>query len=201
MIPIIIIVKPENSGQEAAMRVSREQMAETHEQIVDAAARLFRAGGFDGVSVDAVMQQAGLTHGGFYRHFRSKDELAAAALRRALERGAARMEKHENLGAMVADYLSERHCHDRGNGCAITALGGDMARQGKGVRAVLTAHLRRRLERIARLLRGGTEASRRRRAIAALSGMVGALTLARAVDDPDLAAEILASARASFGDG
>jgi TetR/AcrR family transcriptional repressor of nem operon len=185
------------------MRVSRAQMAAHHEQIVDAAAALFRAQGLDGVGVDAVMRHAGLTHGGFYRHFPSKEALVAEAVERALAQGAVRQARFESLEALVASYLSERHRADQAHGCAIAALGSEIARrdarQTKGVRSVLTAQLRMRIAHIVALLRGGTAASRRKRAIASMSGMVGALVLSRAVDDPVLAKEILVAGREAFG--
>jgi TetR/AcrR family transcriptional repressor of nem operon len=199
MIDIIKHVKHEIAWQEAQMRVTREQAAENHERIVEAASRLFRQQGFDGVSVDAIMQDAGLTHGGFYGHFKSKEDLAAQALARALEHSAERQGKHTDIAGLVSHYLSQRHCEDRGNGCAIAALGADIAREGKGIRHGLTTHIRSQLDRLARLLTGGTAAHRRKRAIATLAGMVGALTLARAVDDPALSKEILAAARDIFG--
>ena len=111
------------------MRVSREQAAENHEQIVEAASRLFRQQGFDGVSVDAIMQQAGLTHGGFYGHFKSKEDLAAQAVARALEQAAERQSRYTDIADLVSNYLSPRHCADRANGCAIAALGADIARR------------------------------------------------------------------------
>ena len=107
--------------------------------------------------------------------------------------------RFRDLGDLVSDYLSERHRADRANGCPIAALGADIARQGAGIRHGLTAHLRAQLNRVAQLLRGGTASSRRKRAIATLAGMVGTLTLARAVDDPTLSTEILAAARDTFG--
>ncbi len=180
------------------MRVSREKAAENRERIVEIASRLFREKGFDGVGVDAIMRGAGLTHGGFYGHFGSKDDLAAEAVTRALERNAEHQSRFTDLGALVSDYLSERHRADRTNGCAIAALGADMVRQGKGVRRGLTAHVRSQLDRIAHLLRDGTAARRRKRAITTLAGIVGALMLARAVDDPALSKEILAAARDAF---
>jgi TetR/AcrR family transcriptional repressor of nem operon len=181
------------------MRVSWEKAAENRERIVETAARMFREAGFDGVGVDAIMSAAGLTHGGFYGHFGSKDDLAAEAVTRALERGAQQQSRYTNLGDLVSGYLSRRHRADRANGCAIAALGGDIVRQGEGVRGALTASVRGQLDRFSRLLRSGTAASRRRRAITALAGMVGALTLARAVNDPALSEEILATARDAFG--
>jgi TetR/AcrR family transcriptional repressor of nem operon len=181
------------------MRVSREKAAENRERIVETAARMFREEGFDGVGVDAIMNAAGLTHGGFYGHFGSKDDLAAEAVTRALRYGVEKQSRYTSLGDLVRGYLSDRHCADRANGCAIAALGADIARQGEGVRRGLTAHVRWQLDRFTRLLRNGTAASQRRRAITALAGMVGALMLARAVDDRALSEEILTTARNVFG--
>jgi TetR/AcrR family transcriptional repressor of nem operon len=181
------------------MRVSREQAAENRQRIVETASRMFREHGFDGVGVDAIMNGAGLTHGGFYGHFRSKDDLAAEAMTRALERSAEKQRRYTKLNDLVSDYLSERHCADRARGCALAALGGDIPRQGEGVRGALTAYVRGQLDRFTSLIRNGTAASRRKRAITTLAGMVGALTLARAVDDPALSEEILNVARDAFG--
>jgi len=183
------------------MRVSREQAAENRKRIVETAARMFREKGFDGVGVDAIMQGAGLTHGGFYGHFRSKDDLAAEAVTRALEWSAERQSRFTDLNDLVSDYLSERHRTDRANGCAIAALGAEMVRQGKGMRQGVTAHVRAQLDGFSHLLKGGTAASRRKRAIATLAGITGALMLARAVEDPALSEEILAAARDAFGEG
>jgi TetR/AcrR family transcriptional regulator, transcriptional repressor for nem operon len=182
------------------MRVSREKAAENRQRIVETASRLFREKGFDGVGVDAIMNGAGLTHGGFYGHFGSKDDLAAEAVMRALERSGEMQSRYTTLTELVSEYLSERHCADRANGCAVAALGADMARQHDGVRRALSESVRDQLDRIARLLRNGPAGRRRKRAIATLAGMVGALTLARAVDDPALSKEILAAARNVLGE-
>jgi TetR/AcrR family transcriptional repressor of nem operon len=184
---------------ERHMRVSREKAAENRERIVETAARMFREEGFDGVGVDAIMSAAGLTHGGFYGHFESKDDLAAEAVTRALRHSGEKQSHYTNLGDLVSGYLSGRHHADRANGCAIAALGGDIVRRGDGVRDALTAYVHGQLDRFSRLLRSGTAASRRRRAITTLAGMVGALTLARAVNDPTLSKEILEAARDAFG--
>jgi TetR/AcrR family transcriptional regulator, transcriptional repressor for nem operon len=183
------------------MRVSREQAAENRRRIVETASRMFRENGFDGVGVDAIMKGAGLTHGGFYGHFRSKDDLAAEAVTRALERGTERQSRFTDLRDLVSDYLSERHRANRGDGCAIAALCGEMARQGEGMRRGVTAHVRAQLDRFSHLLKGGTAASRRKRAIATFAGIIGALMLARAVEDPALSEEILTAARDAFGEG
>src|SRR5258708_37361157 len=103
------------------MRVSREKAEENRERIVETASRMFREGGFEGVGVDAIMMGAGLTHGGFYGHFGSKDDLAAEAVTRALERSVENQGRFKNLRDLVAAYLSERHYADRANGCAIAA--------------------------------------------------------------------------------
>jgi TetR/AcrR family transcriptional regulator, transcriptional repressor for nem operon len=183
------------------MRVSREQAAENRKRIVETASRMFREKGFDGVGVDAIMKGAGLTHGGFYGHFRSKDDLAAEAVARALERGTERQRRFTDLNDLVSDYLSERHRANRADGCAIAALGAEMARQGEGMRRGVTAYVRAQLDRFSHLLKGGTAASRRKRAIATLAGIIGALMLARAIEDPDLSEEILAAAQDAFGEG
>src|SRR6478752_2001369 len=155
------------------MRVSREKAAENREKIVAVASRLFRERGFDGVGVDAIMKAAGLTHGGFYGHFGSKEELAAEAVEQALTRGTETMSRFTDLKGHVAAYLSERHCADRGGGCGLAALGADVPREGKGVRRAMTAYVAARIERLGDFFTGGA-ATRRKRAIATLSGLVGA---------------------------
>jgi TetR/AcrR family transcriptional regulator, transcriptional repressor for nem operon len=177
------------------MRVSRQKAMENRQRVVEAAARLFRDDGFDGVGVDAIMKAAGLTHGGFYGHFASKDALMAEAMAHAVERSTAWQERLGSLSELAAAYLSDRHRGDRANGCAVAALGADVARQGPALRKAITGGIRRQIDRIVSLLKHGTPAARRRRAIVTYAGMVGALTLARAVDDPALAREILTAAR------
>ena len=180
------------------MRVTREKAAENRARIVETAARLFREKGFDGVGLDAIMKEAGLTHGGFYGHFTSKEDLAAEAVARAMEQGAGWQSRYANVADFVSDYLSESHFADRANGCVLAALGADVARRGGGVRSGVTSFVRTALERLAGLCRG-TAATRRRRAITTLAGVVGAMTLARAVEDPGLSDEILSTARQVFG--
>ena len=180
------------------MRMTREKAAENRARIVETASRLFREKGFDGVGLDAIMNEAGLTHGGFYGHFTSKEDLAAEAVARALEQSARLQSRFTNVADLVSDYLSEGHFSDRANGCALVALGGDMARRGEGVRSGVTSYVRTALNRLAGLCRG-TAAARRRRAITTLAGIVGAMTLARAVEDPTLSDEILSTARQVFG--
>lgn len=182
------------------MRVSREKAAENRQRIVEAAGRLFRDKGFDGVGVDAIMKSAGLTHGGFYGHFVSKEALAEEASTAALRSNADHQAATTSLSNLVDEYLSERHRADRANGCTVAALAGEVSRQPPALRRTFTASVRAQVGRITSFLKRGSPAARRRRALATYAGMVGALTLARAVDDPAFAEEILAAARESFGD-
>jgi TetR/AcrR family transcriptional repressor of nem operon len=184
-----------HSDEGAMMRVTREKAAEHREKIVATAARLFRENGFDGVGLDAIMKRAGLTHGGFYRHFRSKNDLAAEAVAHGLATNAGRQAGLPSLEALVSGYLSPKHRANLGNGCMIAALGSDMTRQGKKVRRALTAYVRAQIDRLAGWTDGSDGVARRRRAIATLAGMVGALILARAVEDAALSDEILAAGR------
>lgn len=183
------------------MRVTREQAASSRERIVATAARLFRERGFDGVGVDAIMRDAGLTHGGFYGHFASKDALAAEATTRAVGDSMRRQDGLAGLHEFLSQYLSMRHRDDRARGCPVAALGGDVARQGPALRSALTKGVMAQISRIANLLKGGTPKARRRQAIATYAGMVGALVLARAVDEPILAEEILTAVRDTLDDG
>jgi TetR/AcrR family transcriptional repressor of nem operon len=181
------------------MRASREKFAESRERILAVAAKLFREKGFDGIGLADIMKAAGLTHGGFYRHFASKDDLEAQATGVALAttttdwsrlvEGAAA----QPLAEFVGQYLSAEHRDDPGNGCALAALGADVARQDKRVRSAFTAGLEPFLELLSDIIPGRSRAVRRRKAIATTAAMIGALILARAVDDPALSDEILAA--------
>jgi TetR/AcrR family transcriptional regulator, transcriptional repressor for nem operon len=178
------------------MKVSREQMGENRRRILDAAVRLFRARGLQEVTVAEVMAAAGLTHGGFYGHFRSKDDLIAKALAHALSDGPAELE----LGRYADAYLTPGHRDDRAGGCAVAALGGETGRQSAEARSAMTAGLRRQ---IARLTAGGDpaqpEAERRQAAIGGWAALVGAMVLARACDDPELSTEVLDATRSWIG--
>ena len=182
------------------MRVSREQAAENHARIVAVASALFREKGYDGIGVADIMQAAELTHGGFYGHFKSKDDLAAQASRDALAKSAAKWETiaatagDKVFAELVASYLRRGHCDNAGKGCALTALGNDAARQGKPVRTAFREGLMRLVDILATAV-PGTKAARRKRALAAMAQMVGAVVLARAVDDTALSDEILSAAK------
>ena len=181
------------------MRLTREKSAENRKTVVAIASRLFREKGFDGVGLDEIMREAGLTHGGFYRHFESKDKLAAEAVAHALAVSAERQATVPSLADYVASYLSPRHRDGIGGGCVMAALAGDIARHGTEPRRRLGDAVREQMARLENWLGGRNVAARRQQAIATLAGMVGALVLARAVDDATLSDEILAAGRAAFG--
>lgn len=188
------------------MRVSKERAAENRERIVTAAARLFRERGLSGVGVDALTQAAGLTHGSLYSQFGSKERLAAEALNHALEKSSERLGDARTLNDYVSRYLSPEHRDRPGDGCVMAALGGEIPRQGDALRHGFTDAVRATMDRIARLAPGVEDAGDKHdardtdstddRALAVLATLVGALTLARAVDDPDLSDRILSAARA-----
>jgi TetR/AcrR family transcriptional repressor of nem operon len=179
------------------MRNSREAAAENRQKIVAAAARLFRAGGIEAVSVGDVMKKAGMTHGGFYRHFESKDALVAEACRHALAASRARMrgagenaKKGEELKAIVDGYLSEHHRANPGSGCALAALGGELARTDNAARTALAEG---RAEFAALVARYWPGPEREANASALVSALVGALVNARIAGEDG--GEVLRAAR------
>jgi TetR/AcrR family transcriptional repressor of nem operon len=179
------------------MKVSREQVQQHRERILAAASYLFRERGFDGVSVADVMKAAGLTHGGFYGHFDSKDALIREAL--VYELPGRRRRTDAQSAAEYADaYLTTRHRDNRGTGCPIAGVGSEAARASADVRAALTKVVRRQIDRFSAASPGTTPALRRRAAIAAYSAMVGAVVLARIVDDEELSKEVLGATRTSI---
>jgi TetR/AcrR family transcriptional repressor of nem operon len=187
---------------EVTMRVSREQVAENRRNILEAAGRLFRARGFEAVTVAEIMQAAGLTHGGFYGHFKSKDDLIAQTLAHAILAGEERQRSRAelDLARYAASYLSPRHRDDRDGGCPTAALGADAIRQAPEARAAMTAGLRRRIELLSEGAPGASPAEKRRIAIGSWAAMVGAVILARLSDDPSLSDEVLEQTRAWIDD-
>ena len=179
------------------MKDSREQMADNRKRILEAAGRLFREKGFESVSVAEVMKAAGLTHGGFYGHFRSKDDLIAQALTQAYqpaERSAFDFE------TFLGGYLSTRHRDNPAKGCPTAGLAAETRHQGAQARAAMTEGLRQQIARISEALPSGAAAERRRAAIGSWSAMVGAVILARSVDDPELSVEVLEQVHAWLAD-
>src|SRR6185312_15094386 len=181
------------------MRKTKEQKAETRQRIVDAAAALFRQHGIDAVGVDAVMHAAGLTHGGFYGHFASKEALFAEVSAALLARAAARWERisresppAEGLRKIVESYLDPAHVAAVERGCVLTTLGPEVARR-PDARPALTQSMRDMVQALARCL----PEQREEPAMAALATMVGAVVLARLADDAALSDGFLRSAKAA----
>jgi TetR/AcrR family transcriptional repressor of nem operon len=180
------------------MKVSREQVAEHRTKILAAAARLFRLRGFDDVTVAEVMQEAGLTHGAFYGYFPSKEALIAEAVGQALPQ-APHLAKPRRPAAEFADgYLSIKHRDNRASSCLFSSLGTEASRGSAELRHNMTQGIRNRIAHLSAEAEGDTPAERRRAAIAAWSALVGAMVLARIVDDDKLSREILKETRASL---
>jgi TetR/AcrR family transcriptional repressor of nem operon len=174
------------------MRVSREQVQENKRIILEAAGRLFRARGFDSVTVNDVMKSAGLTHGGFYGYFKSKDDLIAQTV--AQMRGQAEP-LSADMKTLAAQYLSPEHRDNFACGCPLAALASETIRQSGGARAEMTAALKRQIEQLSQVAPGQDEPQRRHAAIGSWAAMVGALILARMSDDPELSDEVLSATR------
>jgi TetR/AcrR family transcriptional repressor of nem operon len=185
------------------MKVSREQAALNRERIVETAAKLFREKGYDGIGVADLMKGAGLTHGGFYGHFGSKEDLLAEACAKALEYSAQRWRERaatadDPRGAIIDAYLTPKHCDNPGAGCAVTALAADAARAGAGARDALARGVREQLAILAPLEPGVDAQERRRKAIADYAAMVGGVVLARLFADQGQAQEVLDAVRQSL---
>jgi len=183
------------------MRVSREQAALNRDRIIEAAGALFREKGFGGIGVADIMKAADLTHGGFYGHFASKDDLVAQASTRAMTRAAANWERvvasapDAPFAALLKHYLSARHRDDPSKGCVFAALAADASRSGKVVRNAFAEGLEPLLDILTDAIPDRSKAARRRKAVAAMAALVGALGLARATEGTPLSDEILDAAR------
>ena len=179
------------------MKVSREQMKANRVRILNVASRLFREKGFEAVGVSEVMKAAGLTHGGFYGHFSSKDDLIAQTIAHVFGAdGGVRGAENGDLDAYLDIYLSPLHREGLGEGCPTAALAGDGRRQSPEARAALTEGLRSQVDRITRAISTSGAESARRQAVGTWASMVGALVLSRAIEDPALSDEILSETRA-----
>lgn len=173
------------------MRRSAEDKAETRQQIIRKAGRLFRGRGLAGTGVAEVMEAAGLTHGGFYRHFASKDDLAAAAItaafaemRRHLQAAAAAAPPGRALETVIDLYLTEAHRNRPDRGCVMAALGMEALRAGGAVQAAYQDGIAGLLAMYAELIDAPTKQQREDRARALLAQLVGGLLVARALKDP-----------------
>lgn len=190
------------------MPASRKE--ETHDRIVRAAARALRKHGYEGLGVADVMKDAGLTHGGFYAHFPSRDALLAEAAQQAgtesidsLSRAVRKAPPGDELLTLIDAYLSDRHVDapEAGLGCVIAAAGSDVRRQPAEVRRAATRHIKDLVGLIERQLPQWGKAGSRDRAMAILGSIVGALLIARLVDDPALSKAMRKAARALIKDG
>ena len=182
------------------MRVSKEKAAHNRERILDSAARLFRERGIDATGVDSITEDAGLTHGGLYSHFGSKEAITAEAIRFALarakrvwQRALERNPGKNALPAIVDGYLSRAHRDAPGTGCVVAALGTDIARQPRRVRQAFTREIKDDLEFLSRLMPDDDPSRTYEDAIVTFASMAGALILARAVNDEPLSDLILKS--------
>jgi TetR/AcrR family transcriptional regulator, transcriptional repressor for nem operon len=178
------------------MRVSREKAAQNRLNILSAAARLFRERGIGATGVDAITEEAGLTHGAVYSQFGSKEAIAAEAIRGALQgsehlwQRLVQRKGRKAFPAIVSAYLSREHRDGAGTGCVVAALGGEIGRQPRQVRDAFTGELKDALRFLAAVM-ADEPSSSYDDAIAAFASMTGALILARAVSDETLSNRIL----------
>lgn len=177
----------------------------THARILDAAARAIRRSGYDGVSVADIMKEAGLTHGGFYAHFPSREAMLAAAADHAgaqavaaTSRVASGAPPGDALRRMISAYLSRAHTDNIENGCPIAALGSEMPRQTPEVRGAATRRIKEMIDVVARQMPDWGQASAHERALVTVSAMVGTVLLARAVDDAKLSDALLRACEQHF---
>jgi TetR/AcrR family transcriptional repressor of nem operon len=186
------------------MKVTREQATQNRDRVVSTAARLFRERGFDGIGISDLMKEVGLTHGGFYAQFPSKEHLMAEAASKAADERAAAMHKQfqeapeKGVAGFAERYLSRRHRDNPGEGCYMATLGIDVARHGPLVRDAFTRSVRSAFEILAEAEKAASEKDRRSQAIADYAMMIGGMVLARAVSDENLSDEILATLKAQI---
>jgi TetR/AcrR family transcriptional repressor of nem operon len=176
---------------------SKAQKTRTHKRIVSIASKRFREKGLAGFGIVELMKEAGLTVGGFYKHFDSRDDLVAEAVSSAFGGWKRRVdaaktgEPSVSLAKLIDDYLSEAHRDNPGTGCAFSALAPEIARSDKRTRAVASEQVRNDIQLITTLLPGEDKRTARSQAILTFSALVGAMALARAVSDEVLSREIL----------
>ncbi len=181
------------------MRISKEKKRENHDRIVTIASEMFRENGFDGVGVADLMQRAGLTHGGFYNHFTSKEALIAEASAKGFADTARRYTGHTRTDALGL-YVSRAHRDARGQGCPAAALSCEAARQPEDTKAVFAAGIEGLIGAVEGNMAQQTNAGARAQAIRVLAQAVGAIILSRACPDTSaLADEILDACRVMVG--
>jgi TetR/AcrR family transcriptional regulator, transcriptional repressor for nem operon len=184
------------------MRYSREHKLETHARIVKKASVRLREKGAHGIGVADLMKDAGLTHGGFYAHFDSREVLVIEAFAYAMDRSRERWRKlaeqtppDQRLATIVDSYLTAVHRDDPGHGCAIPALGAEIARESPKTRKAFAAKLDQMIEMLAAQIPGTPQKASRKRALATLATMMGTLVLARVAGNGDFSNEILGAGR------
>jgi len=176
---------------------SKAQKTKTHKRIISIAAKRIREKGLARVGIAELMKEAGLTVGGFYKHFDSRDDLVAEAVSSAFGGWKRRVDAAKaggpsvSLAKLIDDYLDEAHRDNPGTGCAFSALAPEIARSDKQTRALTSEQVRNDIQLIAGLLPGKDKSRARSRAILTFSALVGAMSLARAVSDEGLSREIL----------
>lgn len=182
------------------MRVSKAQSVVNRARVIEVASELFRTRGFDGVGLKEVMENAGLTQGGFYKQFGSKSDLVAAACDRAMKTTSrnlidvASAAPEDPFGALIDFYLSTEHRDQVGQGCPVAALGSDVSRSGDAVKASFEAGVKDRIGLIGELIAEFEGAQSPEKSLAIMSTMVGALLLSRTMKDADLSRKFLDSA-------
>jgi TetR/AcrR family transcriptional regulator, transcriptional repressor for nem operon len=184
------------------MRYSREHKLETHARIVKKASVRLREKGAHGIGVADLMKDAGLTHGGFYAHFDSREALVIEAFTHAMDRSTERWRKlaeqtppEKRLAMIVNTYLTPLHRDDLGRGCAVPALGAEIARESPKTRRVFAGRLEQMIEMLAAQIPGVPRKAARKRAVAAIATMMGTLVLARVAGSGDFSDEILGAGR------
>ena len=172
------------------MRYPADHKQQTRDRIVRAASRRFRSRGTDGAAIAGLMRDLRLTHGGFYRHFGSKEGLVVEAFEAALKEwsdravaATAQAPAGGEMQALIDAYLDPRHCEDIAGGCPVAALASEIARRPKGSRGPFLQALRAHIRRMERYMPGRTVEERRQKTIALFTGMAGTLTVARAFTD------------------
>jgi len=184
------------------MRYTKDHKAETRARILKSASARLRDRGFAGIGVADLMKQVGLTHGGFYAHFKSRDALIGEAFREAMKGSSARWKARadaapagKKLAAIVEGYLTAEHRDHVESGCILPALGAEVARAGAPSRRIFAARLEEMIATIVEYQSGRVTSAARERAIGTIATMVGSLLLARATGDTALSAEILKAGR------
>ena len=174
------------------MRYTPEHKQETHARIVREASRQFRRRGARGLAIPDLMSKLDLTHGGFYKHFDSKQQLLTEAVAKAFDDAESRFQETVSkakpgaeIRTLIENYMTLEHCANPAEGCPMAALASDIARFPRPVRNEIEKAIKERVKSVARYMPGATENERRRKGMALMSGMIGALNIARALVDPE----------------